>query len=74
MNGIKIPCSGDYRILFEWDASKGDTLNYPRVRYNNTDSIKGVFTQYNSEGKWIDHSNSDSSIKIHIKKARKFII
>ena len=63
---IKIPNKGDYRIVFEWDTAGGNSANYPRVRYNNINAISGVFTQYGSEGKWVDHSNSDTSIKIHI--------
>jgi len=64
--GIKIPNKGDYRIVFEWDAAGGDSSNYPRVRYNNTDTISGVFTQYSSGEGWVDHSNSDTSLKLRI--------
>lgn len=63
-NGIKIAEKGDYRIIFEWDSIDGDFNNYPRVRYNDTNTIKGVFTQFNSNGEWIDHKGFDSSIKI----------
>jgi len=63
---IKIPTKGDYRIVFEWDIKEGDSSNYPRVRYNDTDTIGGVFTYYSSEGKWADASNWDTSIKIKV--------
>jgi len=63
---IKIPAKGDYRIVFEWDIKEGDSSNYPRVRYNDTDTIGGVFTYYSSEGKWADASNWDTSIKMLI--------
>ena len=63
---IKIPNKGDYRIVFEWDTAGGDSSNYPRVRYNNTNTITGVFTQYASDGKWADQSNSDTSIRMRI--------
>jgi hypothetical protein len=59
---IKIPNKGDYRIVFEWDTKGGDSSNYPRVRYNTTDTISGIFTQYSSGGRWVDISNSDTSI------------
>jgi len=62
---IKIPTKGDYRIVFEWDTVGGDNSNYPRVRYNNTSTISGVFTQYSSGGRWLDISNSDTSIKLN---------
>jgi len=64
-NAVKIPSKGDYRIVFEWDTSGGDSSNYPRVRYNNTDAISGVFTQYSSGGGWLDISDSDTSIKLN---------
>ena len=66
--GIRIPDKGDYRIVFEWDNSGGDDSNYPRVRYNTANTIKGVFTQFGSDGKWADHCNSDASIKMIVKK------
>jgi glycosyltransferase involved in cell wall biosynthesis len=55
-------------IVFEWNATGGDSSNYPRVRYNNTDTIGGVFTYYSSEGKWADASNWDTSIKMLFKR------
>ena len=65
---VKIPKKGDYRIVFEWNTNGGDSSNYPRVRFNDTDTIKGVFTQYSSEANWIDHPKFDTSIKIHISR------
>lgn len=63
---IEIEERGDYRIVFEWNNKNGDESNYPRIRYNNTDTINGFFTQYNEKSKWVDHLSSDSSIKISI--------
>ncbi|GEM_PF-468638 len=65
-NPVKIPNKGDYRIVFEWAVAGGDSSNYPRVRYNSTDTIGGVFTQYSSGEKWRDIPNSDTSIKLNV--------
>lgn len=66
-NPVKIPSSGDYRIVFEWDPAGGDPANYPRVRYNDSHTIEGVFTYYNpSNVYWADAAHWDTSIRLQI--------
>lgn len=63
---VRIEQKGDYRIMFEWDNASGDAANYPRVRYNDSDVIRGCFTKRGVEGNWIDNAGADASIKIRI--------
>lgn len=67
---VEFPESGDYRMVLEWDPAGTDGSNYPRVRYNNADTIDGVFTQYEGGGKWVDRTDSDTSIRMRIARRR----
>lgn len=67
-NEVKIPKKGDYRIVFEWDPKSGDEANYPRVRYNNANTIRGSFTQFGADSRWVDQQDSDSSIHVVLER------